>query len=180
MAELWEKQEWETYGSYKRFCIYRDIGITRSLRKVCDYLKRPDNYMRALQLASSKYKWKERADAYDMHLEEENRKENEVEIKEMRKRHIQQALMMQKNVIAKIQSVNPNEMSLSDCIKMFETAAKIERLSRDCDSPKIELNNKVVVDTKEILEQKKLENLTPEELEELENLMRKMNGEEEK
>lgn len=179
MPEIWEKQEWETYGTYKRFCIYRDMGITRSLRKVCEYLKRPEKYIRALEISASKYKWRDRADAYDMYLEEQNRKENEQEIKEMKKRHIQQALIMQKNVITRIQNVNPKELSISDCIRMFETAAKIERLSRDCDTQKIELNNKVVVDTKEILEQKKLEKLSPEELEELEELMKKMNGEEE-
>ena len=81
---------------------------------------------------------------------------------------------MQKNVIARIQNSNPQEMTLSDCVKMLDVAVKIERLSRDCKDGEVQVNNKVVVDTKESIEQKKLENLTSEELEELEELMKKM------
>lgn len=176
MNALWEKQEFETSKRYKLFCIYRDLGITRSLNKVCDELGRNRKYRRALEMYSSKDRWVMRCEAYDLYLEEQARKQNEQEIKEMKKRHIQQSLLMQKNVISKIQEVQVSDLSLADCVRMFDVAVKIERLSRDCDTSKLEVNNKVVIDTKEVLEQRRLEKLTPDELEELEKLIKKMDN----
>lgn len=180
MSEVWEKQDFESAKMFKLFCIYRDMGQTRTLQKVCEHLGKKIGYRRNLEFYSSKYKWVARSDAYDIYITEENRKLNESEIREMKKRHIQQALLMQKNVISRIQDVNPREMSLADCVKMFDTAVKIERLSRDCDSEKTEIKNNVIVETKETIERKKLENLTTDELEELEYLMKKIEKTDEK
>ena len=174
MSEIWEKQDFETPHRYKLFCVYRDMGITRSLQKVSDKLGKPKKYRRCLEVFSRENKWVERVNSYDLYISEESRKANEEAIIEMKKRHIQQSLLMQKNVIARIQNSNPQEMTLSDCVKMLDVAVKIERLSRDCKDGEVQVNNKVVVDTKESIEQKKLENLTSEELEELEELMKKM------
>ena len=100
---------------------------------------------------------------------------NEEEIKEMKKRHILQAKLMQSKVIERLQNLNSQELTTSDCARMYDVAVKVERLSRGCEDNKVEVNNKVMVDTKEVLEQRKLENLSEEELEELERLTQKMN-----
>ena len=176
MAEIWEKQNFDTPRSYNHFCIYRDMGIQRTLQKVREQLGKPPKYIRSLEYASVKYRWVERANAYDDYIEEEARKENEAEIKEMKKRHILQARLMQNKVIERMQNLNPQEMTSQDCVRMYDVAVKVERLSRGCEDNKIEVNNKVIVDTKEAIERKKLENLTEEELEELERLTEKMNG----
>lgn len=176
MSEIWEKQDYDTSKAYQRFCIYRDMGIQRSLQKVRKELGKPPKYIRALEYASVRYKWVERAEAYDAYVEEECRKENEVEIKEMKKRHILQARLMQNKVVERMQNLNPQEMSSADCVRMYDVAVKVERLSRGCDDKKIEVNNNVVVKAKDALERKKLDNLTNEELEELERLIEKMDG----
>ena len=174
MGEVWDRQDWETSKRYKCFAVYRDMGILRSLNKLCDQLGKPRTYRRQLEKFCSEGKWVDRCDAFDSWQEEQRRKENEQEIREMNKRHIQQSLMMQKNSLARLQNLNPQEMSLSDCVRMLEVATKIERQSRDCDTPKMEINNKVVIDTKEVAEQKRLANLSAEELEEFERLMKKI------
>lgn len=176
--ELWEKQSYDTPKSYRLFCIYRDLGVLRSLEKVRIELKRDKNYLRALQRNSALYHWVERAEAYDNYVEEESRKENEVEIKEMKKRHILQSRLMQNKVIERMQNLNAQELTTIDCVRMYDVAVKVERLSRGCEDNRVEVNNKVVVESKDNLEQRKLENLTVEELEELERLTKKMNGEE--
>ena len=178
MSEIWEKQDFDTKHAYDLFCVYRDMGIMRSLEKVRVQLGKPERYIRALQKNSVIYKWVERVTAYDRYIEEEARKENEAEIKEMKKRHILQARLMQNKVIERMQNLNSQELTTNDCVRMYDVAVKVERLSRGCEDNRVEVNNKVVVEAKEELEQRKLENLTEEELEELERLTRKMNGEE--
>ena len=175
MSELWEKQEYDTQKSYNLFCGYRDLGVLRSLDKLRVQLGRPPRYRQALEKHSTRCHWVERAEAYDRYVEEKARKENEEEIKEMKKRHILQAKLMQSKVIERLQNLNSQELTTSDCARMYDVAVKVERLSRGCEDNKVEVNNKVMVDTKEVLEQRKLENLSEEELEELERLTQKMN-----
>jgi len=50
MSEIWEKQDFETPHRYKLFCVYRDMGITRSLQKVSDKLGKPKKYRRCLEI----------------------------------------------------------------------------------------------------------------------------------
>lgn len=176
MSELWEKQDYDTKKSYDLFCGYRDMGVLRSLEKFRIMLGKPKRYKQALDKNSAKYHWYERVSAYDRYIEEQARKENEEEIKEMKKRHILQSRLMQNKVIERLQNLNAQELTSSDCARMYDIAVKVERLSRGCEDNKVEVNNKVMVDAKEVLTQRKLENLTGEELEELERLTQKMNG----
>ena len=178
MSELWEKQDYDTKKSYDLFCGYRDMGIMRSLEKFRIQLGKPERYKQALEKNSSKYHWYERVSAYDKYIEEQTRKENEEKIKEMKERHVMHSMLMQTKVVERLMNLNPSELNANDCSRMYDIAVKIERVSRGCEDNKVEVNNKIVVDKKEVLEQRMLENLTPEELEELERLTKKMNGKE--
>lgn len=173
MSYSWEKQNYETQRQYSVFCVYRDLGFMRSLKQVFEKLHRKPCYLRTLEEYSSKNHWVERAGDYDIYIEAENRRINEQEIREMKKRHIQQALLMQKNVIARIQDVDPKTMTLSESVKMLDVAVKIERLSRDCNDQKIEVNTNVY--TEEAKRQLRLDKLSTEELEEYEKILQKMN-----
>ena len=75
MAELWERQSGETDKSFDAFTIFRDLGPNRTL---VDVFRRrsPDSRASASgRLPSyfvdwaSKWNWKERAAAYDAHLD---------------------------------------------------------------------------------------------------------------
>ena len=69
MSEVWEKRESETARAYRAFCVYRDMGVDRSLAKVRAKLGKKSGYERQLQEWSSDHEWVSRAAAYDEHLE---------------------------------------------------------------------------------------------------------------
>lgn len=137
MAELWEKQEYETAKQYEYFCYYRDMGVNRSLKKMQIELNKPISFLKNCEKYSKNNNWQERCIAYQSHLEELRRKQNEKEILEMNKRHIQQSLMLQKKIINKIQSASADELKLADCARILYTAVGIERTARGCESGKI-------------------------------------------
>ena len=179
MAEVWEKQEFETPRQYAMFCAYRDLGTNRSLAKTVKALQKKPSYLRAMQKYSKDNRWVDRVTAYDLFCDEQNRRECEDEIKEMKRRHIREAEKMQEKALKRLEELNVREMGVSDCIKMLDVAVKIERMARDVDNnSKLEITNNVAICNinKELEEQKKLANLTIEELEEYENLIKKLNA----
>ena len=83
MPEKWEKQDCETPKNYTLFCVYRDMGITRSISKVVLKLQKRNGYNTYLRVLSAEFDWVARATAYDNYLDEENRKANIEAIKKM-------------------------------------------------------------------------------------------------
>jgi hypothetical protein len=74
---IWEKRDDETSKAYDWFCKYRDMGPDRSLIKLSQKYNRGDTYKSQLAKWSRKYKWTTRVEAYDAHLEDLKRNENE-------------------------------------------------------------------------------------------------------
>lgn len=96
MSEKWEKQESETQKNYNLFCVYRDMGITRTIPKVVLKLNRPERYRGHLQNLSAEFKWVDRCASYDEYLDEENRKANIEAIKKMNEDTIKLAQQLRK------------------------------------------------------------------------------------
>lgn len=148
MAELWEKQEYETAKQYEYFCYYRDMGPTRSIRKMQAELNKPYSFTRMCEKFSSQNKWQERCVAYQLYLDELKREQNEREILEMNQRHIQQSLMLQKMVIEKMKDAQPEELKIPDCARVLYTAVGIERTARGCDNGKISVEQSGEIEIK--------------------------------
>ena len=72
--ETWEQQEGETAKAYQAFCLYRDTGQTRAIRKVA---QEHSKSVATLFDWSDQNDWKRRAEAYDAHLELTARKGRE-------------------------------------------------------------------------------------------------------
>ena len=172
MPNLWDRLPKESAKCFKQFCFYRDAGYKRTLKKTAEHFRLTE---RAIQNNSLKYNWVARVKAYEDYLDGEAQKQQEHEIKEMKKRHIQQALFMQKNIIERIQNINPAELSPIECVKMFDVAVKVERLSRDCDynNSKVEVNT--IIKNEDSI-QSKLDKLSEEELRQYDKLLSKING----
>lgn len=80
MGNIWERLETDTDKSFEAFCIYRDMGANRSLRKVCEkvYGKSTVN-LRYIEEWSTTHNWQERVSAYDAYTAEKRRKRKEQE-----------------------------------------------------------------------------------------------------
>lgn len=129
MAEIWERLPGESSKAYEAFCIYRDLGVDRSIEKTAKSRLKPGSYS-WLRNWSSKYNWVERARAYDDYLEREKRKEQEKAILEMVERHTKEAMALQQKALERLKSLDPNELSTRDVLSYLMEAIKLERLSR--------------------------------------------------
>lgn len=131
----WERQPGESARAYAAFCIYRDMPPRkRSLREVAAKLKgKPGKYKSVpanISMWSAKWRWAERAAAWD---EERDRQEREAQIravKEMRERHAREAMALQEKALKRLKAMNPEELSPADVLRYFVEAAKLERISR--------------------------------------------------
>lgn len=129
MAEIWERLPEESSKAYEAFCIYRDLGVDRSIEKTAKSRLKPGSYS-WLRNWSSKYNWVERARAYDDYLEREKRKEREKAILEMMDRHIKETMALQQKALERLKTLNPDELTPRDVLNYLLEAMKVERLSR--------------------------------------------------
>jgi len=136
----WSKLSNETSRQYEAFCIYRDMGIERSILKVA-YEWSAGGHQSKLKEWSSKYHWVERASAYDEHIDEIKRARNEEAIIEMSARHADYSLQIQEKAIEALKLVKPEELKPNDLIKWYDVAVKIERLSRGLSTENIKQEN---------------------------------------
>jgi hypothetical protein len=126
MPEKWERQEGETSRNYHIFSLYRDMGITRSLKKVVAQLDKPSRYIGHLSNLSTQYKWVDRVEAYDAYLDEERRKANLDGIRKMNEENILLAQMMRKLPTVKLKALMTKLKAAveSDDPSLLEEAAK--------------------------------------------------------
>ena len=129
MAEIWERLPNESSKAYQAFCIYRDLGVERSLEKVAQNRGKPGSKS-WLNTWSTKYHWVERAQAYDDYLEQEKRKEQEKAILEMVERHTKEAMALQQKALERLKTLNPDELTPRDVLNYLLEAMKVERLNR--------------------------------------------------
>jgi len=129
MSEIWDRLPNESTKAYAAFCVYRDLGPERSLDKAGQKLDKPRS-RKWLGEWSAKYKWVERAEAYDDYIEKLKRKEREEAIAEMAERQARIAIAFQQRVAQRLQELDPSELSPADMARWFDIAAKIERLNR--------------------------------------------------
>lgn len=92
---IWEQQEGETAKGYQAFCLYRDFGPTRTVKKVFNKYNGVEfeyNSTDGLEHFSWPNRWTERAQAYDAHILKEESRENEALIKKFNKERMSEAL----------------------------------------------------------------------------------------
>jgi len=147
---FWERHPGETSKAYAAFCIYRDMGVERSYRKVLQVM---DRTIGTIQEWTTKWQWVDRAAAYDDHLDRIKRKKAEQAIEKMIERQANQATalaqVMTLPVSKLIDRLNNDEqfakkfakqvqdLPAKDVIKMISrcgptwaSAVKVERLAR--------------------------------------------------
>ena len=125
MAFLWDRQLGESKAAYRLFCVYRDLGPTRTYKDVAEYCSRNPGVISGY---ASKFQWKKRAEAYDDHKRRIMQERLRTEILEARIR--QQALgeLMQDTAKKGIELLKDDlgEIKPADLIRLGEIGAKLE------------------------------------------------------
>jgi len=203
-AELWERMEGENIRNYERFCAYRDmrykpprtgedgripdgalpepeIGKERSIRALARKLgiKR-----QSLEVISSKFRWVERCEAYDLYILRRMREKGEAEIMKMHETHALLAAQMIKKAFGRLLTLQDKDISAADLVRLVDVGVKIERLSRGESTERQEIGGEAkiqhshtgaisVAQTNSI----DLSSLSDEELGNLEQLLSKLHPE---
>lgn len=131
----WDRQPGESSKAYTHFCLYRDMGLRRSIRQMPS-VSGCTSVVRQLNRWSSRWRWVERCQAYDDHLEYQRRLQQEKERQAMLDRHAKVALLGMnvavkglETLLTKVQSGEAT-VAPGDLTRRLDTSVKVERLSR--------------------------------------------------
>lgn len=123
----WERRQGESEQAFEAFTVYRNMGLKRSNRAVCEKLSK------SRQLISrwkSKYEWDIRAKAWDNELEEEARAEAANNLKDMTNRHIRISMKLQEKALEALMGLDSKKLSPKDIKEILKMATDLERLNR--------------------------------------------------
>lgn len=141
----WERQPKEPAKAYQAFTAYRDMGPTRSLRRIGRNVPRaieeqPANTwpMQSLGNWSTRHGWVARCDAWDRHLDQIARERQEERRRAMVDQHDGIATQMLNRVAqrligdetAGIAPLDVSGLKAADLIRMFTEAVRVQRISR--------------------------------------------------
>jgi len=137
-AVPWERQPGESVRAYAAFCVYRDLPAgERSLRRAAEIIvqtsskpRRASSVQRQLSDWSARWRWVERAAAWDEEQDRLRRARQARAVQEMAERHARQAVAYQEKALRRLMGMEPEELSPKEALMFFIEAAKLERLAR--------------------------------------------------
>ncbi|AEG18655.1 hypothetical protein [Methanobacterium paludis] len=146
--QIWTRQKGERSKAFHLFCIYRDLGPTRSIEKVrLKFGESKGESISSTQLEkySSNNNWVERSEAYDDYVDERQREKNINAIENMNERQAEDAVLIQKEALDDLQDATEDERSMASLESRKNAAARTwkigvdaERLARGVATEKVE------------------------------------------
>lgn len=124
VVEPWERQDRESPAAFEAFAVYRDLGPPRSVTKVARELHKSRTL---LGRWSRQFAWVMRATAYDREQDRLFLAEQAQARKEIARRHAKLAQAVQSKAVARLQTLDPRELSPSELLRYIQVAAEIER-----------------------------------------------------
>jgi hypothetical protein len=128
--------------AHHAWTIYRDLGQRRSLDAVAQQLlgqagDKPGTQhvsgrrarTRQIQDWSRQWRWVERAKTWDDHCDREARLAQVEAIKDMNRRHAQEARALQSKALEALRQLTANDLIPADVLRYLTEAAKLERLA---------------------------------------------------
>lgn len=123
-AEPWERQASESSQAFEAFAVYRDLGLARSVTKVAREL---DKSRALVGRWSRQFAWVMRATAYDREQDRLFLAEQAQARREIARRHAKLAQAVQSKAVARLQTLDPRELTPSELLRYIQVAAEIER-----------------------------------------------------
>lgn len=116
----------ESQKAFESFTVYRDMGPTRSLAKAG---QKAGKKRHILEAWSSQFRWVERCDRYDEHMDRIALLEQEDTRRAMARRHIEVATGMLEKAIQRLAALDPEQISPAQIPIYIQTGVTIERLA---------------------------------------------------
>jgi hypothetical protein len=129
--ESWERLTGESGAAFSAFCVFRDYGLERNIRKAIESVEK-DETVRVKRYRmwlnwSTQFRWRERAADYDRYIEHLKQTEvrKTIEAQGEKQRKITGQIL--DTVSKKLESFNPIELTQDNVIIWAEKAIKAER-----------------------------------------------------
>jgi hypothetical protein len=135
-AEPWDRQPGEPNLWFSRFERYRLAGPGRSLTGIWTAeqaekgVNRRTKVPGAWDRAAARWRWRQRAEAWDEHERQKAREAHAKGVTEMNQRHTQVAMALQAKAVERLKSLELKDMSAGDVARYFTEASKLERTAR--------------------------------------------------
>ncbi|WP_121746884.1 hypothetical protein [Streptomyces sp. E2N166] len=123
-VESWERQSGESVQAFEAFAVYRDLGPARSVTTAAREL---DKSRSLLGRWSRQFAWVMRAAAYDREQDRLFLAEQAQARRDIARRHAKLAQAVQSKAVARLQTLDPRELSPSELLRYIQVAAEIER-----------------------------------------------------
>jgi hypothetical protein len=135
-AEPWESQPGEPNLWFARFESYRLTGAGRTLLGAVNTEQANRGKQRQTRIpgawsrAFARWRWRQRAEAWDAHERQKAREDHAKGVAEMNQRHTQVAMALQAKAVERLKSLELKDMSAGDVARYFTEASKLERTAR--------------------------------------------------
>ncbi|MET9829471.1 hypothetical protein ABZ078_09200 [Streptomyces sp. NPDC006385] len=123
-VDPWERQDRESPQAFEAFSVYRDLGPARSVTRVAREL---DKSRALVGRWSRQFAWVMRAAAYDREQDRLFLAEQAQARRDLARRHAKLAQAVQSKAVARLQSLDPRELSPSELLRYIQVATEIER-----------------------------------------------------
>jgi hypothetical protein len=129
--ESWEQLKGETGAAFAAFCVFRDMGFERNIRKAVEIVEvdeavRMKRY-RVWRNWAGQYRWRERAADYDKYLEKLKQAELRKTIEAQGEIHRAVTGKMLDVVKQKLDTMNPADLSQGAVTDWVQVAIRAER-----------------------------------------------------
>jgi hypothetical protein len=127
----WDKLPDESSKAYSLFCLYRDMGPTRSLTKMlqADTKEAPKIGKRQLVRYSSKYNWVRRSEAFDLAMEKRKRMAMQDTIEELACRQAEAGFKLSRKGLEKVNKLKPKELTPAEARMYIIDGSELERIA---------------------------------------------------
>jgi hypothetical protein len=135
-SESWDRQPGEPNLWYTRFERYRLAGPSRSLLGTLNSemlekgLPRKARVPGAWNRAFERWRWRDRAEAWDEQERHKVQAAHARDLEEMNRRHIQEAQALQNKALQRLKALELDDLSAADVLRYFVEATKLERAAR--------------------------------------------------
>lgn len=123
-TDAWERQPTESPKRFGQFATYRDLGRTRTIRDTAEQIDVTADYLRHV---AAKFRWSERAEAFDRHRD---RLHQAMWLEERRKAAEADAKVLSAGIgklAQRLTSMSPSELSVGDMIRMMDVVMRQRR-----------------------------------------------------
>lgn len=123
-VDAWERQPGETPRRFAQFATYRDLGRTRTLRKVAETLALSAPYVRAV---AGPGRWVERAEAWDRNRDHLHQA---AWLEERRAAAVEDARLLSaasEKLAERLDNLDPADLSIPDLVRLLDVAMRHRR-----------------------------------------------------